>query len=183
MNLFESRGWSLDELPTANLFVDAASVPPRVGAVLLYDDTLLYSDMEPGENVLRFFQTRDDNQIMSLELLAIAFGLSSFGEIIKGRRVYVWSDNTGSEHATRKGAAKAFDHCCVVHSIWSKAAEIGIDMQVGRVATEANIADLPSRGQYDLLGRLGALRAAPLLEERFCKPDAWEALSVKNLFG
>ena len=164
MNLFESRGWSVDALPTANLFVDAASTPPRVGAVLLCDDTMLYSDMAPSDEVLQFFQTRQDNQIMSLELLAIAFGLSSFGEIIRGRRVYVWSDNTGSEHATRKGAAKAFDHCCVVHSIWLKAAEIGVDLQVDRVPTEANIADLPSRGQYELIERLGAVRAAPLLD-------------------
>ena len=68
--------------------------------------------------VLAFFRQRGDNQIMSLELLSIAFGMSCFEELIAGRNVHIHSDNTGAECATRKGGAREFDHTCVVHSIW-----------------------------------------------------------------
>ena len=34
---------------------------------------------------------------MSLEIMAIAVGLSTFAEELKGRKVVVYSDNTGAE--------------------------------------------------------------------------------------
>ena len=49
------------------------------------------------------FRSRGDNQIMSLELLSIAYGISSFEEVLKGRNIVIFSDNTGAEAATEKG--------------------------------------------------------------------------------
>ena len=46
---------------------------------------------------------REDNQIMGLELLAVALGLSSFSELVQGRHVVIHSDNAGAEWAIRKG--------------------------------------------------------------------------------
>ena len=47
---------------------------------------------------------------MALELLSIALGLSSFEPWVRGRRVMIWSDNTGAESATKRGSAR-----CVAH--------------------------------------------------------------------
>lgn len=82
---------------TIHMLVDARSTPPRIAAVLLLNGKVYYSDMEPssqagdcfelklrarpraatGVQVLRSFRAREDGQIMSLELLSIAFGRCS----------------------------------------------------------------------------------------------------------
>ena len=118
------------------MFVDARSTPPRVAAVLVSDGAILYSDMAPSEEVGKFscvccscfalvhyqvmatFKERDDGHIMSLELLAIAFGLSVFGERLRGMNLELYSDNTGAERATAKGGSREWDHSCIAHCIW-----------------------------------------------------------------
>ena len=97
-----------------HLFCDARGNPPRVAAILFADGHVLYTDMEPSASTLACFRSRKDNQIMGLELLAIALGLSTFSMILRGRRVRVWSDNTGNEASLRKGRARAFDHNALV---------------------------------------------------------------------
>ena len=52
---------------------------------------------QPSEDVLGCFVRRRDSQIMGLELLAISFSLGTFADLIRGRRVVLHSDNTGSE--------------------------------------------------------------------------------------
>jgi len=45
-------------------------------------------------------------------------GMSTFASKLRSRNVVVHTDNTIAEHGLRKGRARAFDHACVVHSIW-----------------------------------------------------------------
>ena len=45
----------------------------------------------------RRFQRRSDNQITTLEILAVSVGLSSFADLIRERRVVLYSDNKGAE--------------------------------------------------------------------------------------
>ena len=82
---------------------------------------------------------------MSLELLSIAYGISTFAECLRGRDVTIYSDNTGAEATLDKGSAKAFDHGKIVHGIWLRLAELKCGAWVERVPTADNIADLPSR--------------------------------------
>ena len=112
-------------------------------------------------------------------MLAIALALSTFGQMIAGRHVRVWSDNTGSESSTKKGAAKAFDHNCLVHCLWLMAAKLQIDMFVDRVPSAENISDLPSREEYELLGALGAQFVSRHLAECFFQVTSWRALQLK----
>ena len=113
LEIKETRRFNLDDLQSAHLFADARGEPPRLAAVLLADGKTYATDWEPPPEVLQFFEERQDGQIMGLELLAIALGLSTFSEIFKGRRVWLWSDNTGSEYGTKKGSAASWDHCCI----------------------------------------------------------------------
>ena len=117
-DICELRPWVLTDTPTCRLLVDARSKPPRLAAVLLIDGVNYYSDWQPPASVMSMFKPRDDGQIMSLELLAIAFGLSTFQHWIKDRNVHIYSDNTGAEHTTDRGGARAFDHTCLIHGIW-----------------------------------------------------------------
>ena len=113
----------------------------------------------------------------------------------------VWSDNRGAEQATRKGRSRAFDHTCLVHALWIKAIQLNLAMEVWRVPTHENIADLPSRREHGLLRRssfrvfrvralvcavlfrrLGSMWVRPYLEPRFCSAGTWSALSLKGVF-
>ena len=47
--------------------------------------------------------------------------------------------------ALRRGSARSLDHAQLVHEQWLQAAKLGLQIFVLRVATNDNIADLPSR--------------------------------------
>ena len=90
-------------------------------------------------------------QIMALEMLAIALGLGTFAEDLYRRSVIVHSDNIGAESSTRKGSASSWDHCQIIHEVWTMALRIGAHLWIERVPSEDNISDLPSREEYRLL--------------------------------
>ena len=97
LDIVEERSWYAPELPPVHLYVDARSTPPRCAAVLFINGKTLYCDGEPHADIMRWFQSRADGQITSLEILAIAVGMSTFSEELAGRKVIVYSDNTGAE--------------------------------------------------------------------------------------
>ena len=101
--------------------------------------------------ILEHFKDRADNQIMGLELLAISLGLCSFEWLLEGNDVVIHSDNTGSEMAIRRGSARSWDHAQLVHAQWFQLVRLKINVLVKRVATDDNIADLPSRGEFRIL--------------------------------
>ena len=95
--IVEEYEWSLPSSPPAHLYVDARGVPPRCAAVLVMDGHTSYTDGRPAQELVQRFAARDDNQIASLEMLAIAVGLSTFAPELANRRVVVYSDNTVAE--------------------------------------------------------------------------------------
>ena len=58
-----------------------------MAAVLLIDGRMLYCDKEPPQHLIDQFQSCDDAQIMSLELLYIALALSSFSELLCSKKL------------------------------------------------------------------------------------------------
>ena len=147
----EQRDWVRLDAPPVCLFVDARGVPPRCAAVAFIDGVCHFTDGMPSNAVMECFQKRHDSQICGLEMLAIALGLSTFAAELRGRSVVVFSDNKGAEAATRKGTAKSWDHCEIIHEIWTMAFQIGAHVWIERVASAENISDLPSRTEYALL--------------------------------
>ena len=96
-DIAEVRKWQQASASPAHLFCDAASTPPHLGAVLLIDGKCMWTHSGAPPDILGWFRPREDGQIMGLELLAIALGLSTFEPWLTGRKVVVHSDNTGSE--------------------------------------------------------------------------------------
>ena len=70
-------------------------------------------------------------------------------------------------------------HCALS---MDQAAQLDIELVVDRVPTNDNIAELPSRGKYQLLHKIGAEAVEAKLDAAFCKPTAWEALALPNGF-
>ena len=91
---------------------------------------------------------------MTLEILAIALGLSTFASAIRARNVVVFSDNTGVEAASRCGSVSSFDHCKLIHEIWSHCLCNKTHIWIERVPSEYNLADLPSRKEYGIVESL-----------------------------
>ena len=136
LELCETQKWQANDASPCCMFCDARSTPPRAAAVLFWQvlgSTVLphahvctccfgsgnkrvFCDEEPPAELMRLFKRRRDNQIMSLELLSIAYGtlfakcgtrwctlfltgISTFADILEGRDVVIFSDNTGAEAA------------------------------------------------------------------------------------
>ena len=127
-----------EETEVVELFCDARGSPPRLAAVLFADGRIQYTDLETPEELLKLFEAREDAQIMGQELLAIAVGLCTFMESLRGRCVRVWTDNKGGECALRSGAARAGDHNLLIHAMWLLAAKEGFGLWIERVQAESN---------------------------------------------
>jgi hypothetical protein len=66
-NITEHRRWATAaEEGVCRLFVDAASTPPKCAAVLCIDGRVLYTDLEPSQQLLDQLAERKDKQITSL---------------------------------------------------------------------------------------------------------------------
>ena len=76
----------------------------------------------------------------------------------------------------RKGSSVKWDHAQLVSAHWLLAAEARMAVYVQRVDTDDNIADLPSRGSFHILRRLGAMYVQPRLEPCFRASTAWSIL-------
>lgn len=176
LRLHEVAQWAQGEMPAAHMFCDARSTPPRVAAVLFIDGEVLYAELAPDAELMQSFRRRRDNQIMGLEVLAIALGLSSFERQLSGRALEIFSDNSGAERSVARASAKDWDHTALVHGIWSLAARMSLSIWVHRVPSKSNISDGPSREVYNLLQCIGARQVPAALDARFRAPEAWEAL-------
>ena len=72
--LSELKRWKSSPKSPVFLHCDARSTPPRVAAVAFCDGEAAFFDTAPTAEVMSYFPVRGDNQIMSLELLSIAYG-------------------------------------------------------------------------------------------------------------
>ncbi|CAK0899991.1 unnamed protein product, partial [Prorocentrum cordatum] len=151
LRLREVASWKQGDMPAAHMFCDARTL-------------------------MRNFKRRRDGQVMGLEVLAVALGLSSFEERLAGRALEVFSDNSGAERSVARASARDWDHAALVRGIWSLAARMSLSMWVRRVPSKSNISDGPSREVYSLLHLLGARQVPAVLDARFHAAEAWEAL-------
>ncbi|CAK0791693.1 unnamed protein product, partial [Prorocentrum cordatum] len=176
LRLREVASWKQGDMPAAHMFCDARSTPPRAAAVIFIDGKILFTEYAPDAALMRNFKRRRDGQIMGLEVLAVALGLSSFEERLAGRALEVFSDNSGAERSVARASARDWDHAALVRGIWSLAARMSLSMWVRRVPSKSNISDGPSREVYSLLHLLGARQVPAVLDARFHAAEAWEAL-------
>ena len=161
----ENRPWCEVQQTVCRIFVDAASTPACCAAMACIDGQILYTAVSPNGELLDQLERRGDKQITSLEIIAILLSVATFAVALKGRRVVLYSDNTGAEHATDKGSANAADHNKMVHEVWTLAfrccpfwcfvrfvpccvtIRYNMHLWIERVPSKQNISDLPSRNR------------------------------------
>ena len=69
----EERQWAMHDAPPCRLFVDAASSPARLAAVLFCDGWVYYTDGPPGQRIMEQLLKREDKQITSLVARCVCF--------------------------------------------------------------------------------------------------------------
>ena len=74
------------------------------------------------------------------------------------------------------GKAKSFDHCHLVHGMWAQALSRRMNLWVERVASNMNVADMPSRKHYCVLNALKAKYRAPVFSSVYYEPASWKTL-------
>ena len=139
---------------------DASAVEPaRLGFVVNFpevrapDDTIieherwLHSEFVVGRDVLAQLEDREQ-YITQLELLAAVAVYSSLdANDLRGRDVLHWIDNTGALGILAKTYSPDFDCARIVHAMELMQLDLAFVPFFEYVRSEANIADLPSRGE------------------------------------
>jgi hypothetical protein len=128
----------------------------------------------PAEFLERF-QLRKQ-YIGQLELLAAVAVYLTFPDETRGRRVLHWIDNTSALAALIKGYARAEDSARIVQAFHAFNLGLQADAWFEYVASKANIADLPSRGEFAELERLRSTErpaVMPAVADWFDAAEAW----------
>lgn len=165
---------------TDAMWEEAADEPARIGIVVhlpgyvtehgrTIEGKYLHASMVVPSDVMEAFVERRQ-YIGQLELLAAVAAYTTFADELRGRRVIHWIDNTSALAALIKGYSRAPDSARIVHAFHAFNVGLRASCWLEYVASKANIADMPSRGDFGLLEELGS-------EERECilpPTDSWD---------
>ena len=153
---------------------DNSDIISRLGFVLhdpeAWDDQLqrrgltVYADVVPSLAVIATFSPGKKTYISQLEALAALAVYSAeetwrgAGIDLRGRTVNHFIDNTAALSAFVNGYSASTDMARMSNMLWLLVAGMRTRPYLEYVPSLSNIADLPSRGKYELLERLGARR-------------------------
>ena len=102
-------------------------------------------------------------QIGQLELLGAVAPYYSLAPYLKGRRVIHWIDNTAALAGVAKGYSSKPDSARIIHAFHALGVTLKAQVHFEYVASEANVADLPSRGEFEYLEHNLGSTLVPLL--------------------
>ena len=95
-----------------------------------------------------------ETQINLFELIAFRIALATFGSWFAHSRVVAFVDNSAALSMVVRGWSKADDANEVAGECWHDIAACGADVHFEWVPSKLNLADGPSRGDFDLLRQL-----------------------------
>ena len=124
-----------------------------------------YAEGNCPDAFLRTFCLPRKQRIGELELFAAVCVYLTFPSLLRNRKVTHWIDNTGALAALIKGYARASDLAKIVHAFACVNLGLQCDPWFEYVRSKANIADLPSRGDFALLKQMGAICVPLVLPE------------------
>ena len=119
-----------------------------------------------------------EQYITHLELLAAIAVYSTLPDTLRGRDVIHWIDNTGALAILAKSYSADHDAARMVHA-W-EVINLGVRANTWfeYVRSEANIADLPSRGEYGYLEQ--ELGSSPVLPMLLPSLSGWDQSDIKG---
>jgi hypothetical protein len=99
---------------------------------------------------------RRKQQVGQLELLAAASSYFSLSQWIQHRDVIHFIDNTAAVSGITKGYSAQPESVRIIHAYHALNVKMQTQVHFEWVRSEANIADLPIRGQFELLKEYGS---------------------------
>jgi hypothetical protein len=121
-----------------------------------------HSDLVISPALMAKFREREQ-YVGQLEVLGGVAAYTSRPEQFRGRDVVHFIDNTGALFGLSKGYSGDDDSARLIHSFHSVLGAIDCNVWLEYVASGANIADLPSRGEFGMLHELGSIRFPTIL--------------------
>ena len=139
----------------------SAYAPERV--VGCEDGHLQYASSPPPDDVVATFARSEGGQplktyIAQCEMVAAIAVYYTLAARVRGREVNHWIDNTVALSALVHGYARKVDLARMVNAFHLQASGLDTHVWFEFVPSLANIADLPSRDEFELLTRLGGRR-------------------------
>lgn len=124
---------------------------------------LQYGSAPPPDDVVATFERADSDDplktyIAQLEILAGISVYYTFPSKVRGRQVNHFIDNTVALSSLVHGYARRLDMAKMVNAFHLQLVGLQTEVYLEFVPSLANIADLPSRDEYELLDRLGGER-------------------------
>ena len=136
--------WDPDDGPAGRLYHEAGGVAPWMLA--------LFERLQ-----------RKKTYIATYELLAEVCAYTSFPDVLRGRIIYHFVDNTVYT-AALAGSIEAYssrpDCARIIDALVARILKLSCRPWFGFVYSEDNLSDLPSRGSFELLISLGSKRRA-----------------------
>ena len=163
--------WSpTDVLRNAGLGI-VLFLPARYVNGVFHPCTWHYAEGNCPHSFIERFCLPRSQRIGELELLAAVCAYLTFPQLLAGRRVTHWIDNTGALAALIKGYASEEDLAKIVHAFAATNLGLRCIVWFEYVRSKANVADFPSRGDFAFVHALGAKRSEMVMPQL----DWWDA--------
>jgi hypothetical protein len=130
------------------VFVPHGFEPPLDGVELIHeavDGRWFHSYLAVPDAFMQRFVEREQ-YIGQLELLGAVAVYYTLPHLLRGRHVVHYIDNASAMAALVKGYSGAPDSARIIHSFWALATGLRVVPWFEWVASDANVADWPSRG-------------------------------------
>jgi hypothetical protein len=138
--------------------------PAQIGVAIYDPETVkpgctgwTHSDLIIGPSVMACLQMRTQ-YVTQLEYLAGIVPYTSRPDALRGRDVIHFVDNTGALFGLAKGSSMDEDSARLAHTFHCAASALDANVWLEYVASGANLADHPSRGDFALLHSMGSVR-------------------------
>jgi len=131
------------------------------------DGHLVYASATPPDDIVAtFLRARDGDfqktYIAQLEVLAGVAVYFTYPDRVRGRQVNHFIDNTVALSGLVHGYARKLDLARIINAFHLQIAALGANVYYEFVPSKCNVADLPSRDEYELLDEHGGKRT-PML--------------------
>ena len=146
-------------------WTDAAGESRMLSAMIHVAGQWHFTCLRMPAMVWRLWLPRWDHQIALQELITVVMLVATFGEELRGCELPLYIDSDAVLGALLKGGCRAEDANFIIGRVWLWLAQEQIAIEIWRVESKANVADDPSRDQFQWLRRVGARPRRPKLLE------------------
>ena len=154
-------------LDTWYVFTDGSCEPEReqggIGAVLVSPSgaVLEYFGTLIPVQVMRALLRQSENPIYYLEVLPLLVAVVTWSKFSEGSQLVMYLDNEGARHSMIRCFAELSYVDKAIQRLLELESQLQLRVWFGRVPTASNIADAPSRMQFEPLKVRGAKRVYP----------------------